>query len=383
MHSLGLDGTVSRIACALPASLASRVTLDDLQRVAAQLPAAIAGRMYFEAPLSSDAPRVDLIVAVERDRHEELGPTAWSRRAHHAWSRVGALANELVSPTTALRDARDVVWLEFDIEPGAPRGADVPPGVFVDFAPSTSRSRAEELALAAVALEPLLDRGALHRSRDALAECLERLPGGATLASVGVLVPRDGAAIRLCLDGLTTATLADYLRLVRWPGSLERLARLTHSLAPASDAGASATHPLPSLVHLDISAGVLPRVGIEYRFRRATQLRKGVAESEFLQRLVHDGLCTAAKRDALLGWPGCAASAMPHELWGSVVLRRLNHVKVTYVEGRPAEAKGYLCATHVPRVGHAARVAVAASDAAPTPSTSETRPLAQMQPSTQ
>ena len=169
--------------------------------------------------------------------------------------------------------------------------------------------------------------------------------------SIGVLLPRDASTIRLCVLGLRGAELGVYLESIAWPGCLVSVDRVRRALAGPDGGG-----PILSLVHLDVRGAVLPRVGIEYRFARRPQVRGIVQERPFFDRLVELGLCTIAKRDAVLAWPGIAADVLRHERWPSVVGRRLNHVKIVH-DGRRLLAKAYL------RVVHARRAAPAAGTA--------------------
>jgi hypothetical protein len=85
---------------------------------------------------------------------------------------------------------------------------------------------------------------------------------------------------------------------------------------------------------------------LEYVLARRSQLRGVLAETEFLARLVKMGLCSDEKRAALFEWPGWGWDSMPHECWPSVVVRRVNHVKVLWDVDAPVAAKAYLCFCH-------------------------------------
>jgi hypothetical protein len=151
---------------------------------------------------------------------------------------------------------------------------------------------------------------------------------------VALLLSRRREAVRVCIMGLPPAELPRYLRAVGWSGSLGALADVT---APLGDA---------AIVHLDLGERVLPTIGLEYVFARPSQVRGRIVETALLDALVERGLCDPAKRAGLERWPGVSLARLPHELWRSLVLRRLNHVKVVYEEGRPLEAKAYLCVNH-------------------------------------
>jgi hypothetical protein len=103
------------------------------------------------------------------------------------------------------------------------------------------------------------------------------------------------------------------------------------------------------LLHLDVAGDVGHRVGIEYVFSRSEQLRGHVAETGFLDHLEALGLCSPAKRSGLSAWAGYSTERLPHELWQSLLVRRLNHVKLVLSPDAPPQAKAYLSFHHVPR----------------------------------
>ena len=111
------------------------------------------------------------------------------------------------------------------------------------------------------------------------------------------------------------------------------------------------------MAHLDFAGGsTLPCVGVELTLGRREQLRGTIAEAAFLDRLVGLDLCTAEKRRALDAWPGHTVGVLPHELWRSVLARRVNCVKLVHVPGEAPRVKGYLLARWSPVPLEPARV---------------------------
>jgi hypothetical protein len=53
-------------------------------------------------------------------------------------------------------------------------------------------------------------------------------------------------------------------------------------------------------------------------------------------------MCLPVKRDALLKWTMVKTHTFPGERLPSVLVRRLNHIKIVYVSEQPPQAKGYL-----------------------------------------
>jgi hypothetical protein len=101
-----------------------------------------------------------------------------------------------------------------------------------------------------------------------------------------------------------------------------------------------------AIINLDVGQELGTGVGIEYVLSHAAQLRGSILEKEFLDHLVRSGWCTAAKRDALLGWPATSLQSLPHELWRSRTSRRVNHLKLAYADGGLPEVKAYISANH-------------------------------------
>jgi hypothetical protein len=88
---------------------------------------------------------------------------------------------------------------------------------------------------------------------------------------------------------------------------------------------------------------------MEYPLARAPQLRGEIAEQALLDLLERRALLGPADRLALYEWIGYQEEIRAHELWPSVTVRRVNHLKLTVAaEGAPT-LKLYLCAESIPR----------------------------------
>jgi hypothetical protein len=170
---------------------------------------------------------------------------------------------------------------------------------------------------------------------DLILACLQALPETATLLYVFNLQARGSDAVRLEIFGLESAGLLGYLRIV----------------APKV---VSTVEPIVSLfegverLHLsfDVVDEILPRIGIEGSFSR--QPSREPRWNAFLERLVAGDLCSPAKRDALLAWPGydtfwTAPLHWPAELGPrGACIRLVSHLKVVCRPDRDPEAKAYL-----------------------------------------
>ncbi len=343
----GIQSPLSGMLDAVHPVLPSLVPEQAFHRLAAgcsDLPAGLTHGIYLECRLSVDA-RVDLVVQVdERGRSILAGANPAVHlprrlRDHPFWEQVRQLCARWADPSSPLSGSVRGVWLEFDT-PGEHETEDVPlPGVFVKLepsAPSASERGLESVLAALPGISPDPVRV------QAIRRCAEELRAGAYVSYLGSFAPRGTDAVRVCVVGIGEDALPGYLARVGWSGDPRAL---HHFLRETGTADGRRLHPGPGMLHLDVDGdAVQPRIGLEYVLERGGQIRGRLHETGFLDRLVELGLCTAAKRDGLLAWPGYSFEDFAHELWPSLVKRRVNHVKLVYEEGRTPQAKAYLCA---------------------------------------
>jgi hypothetical protein len=338
-----------------------------LHALAACLPAALTRVVYLESWIGQLRPRLDLIVKIDpRDREAlgdlvrfALGPEL---RGEPGWAHVASFAQAWAVPGSPLHDGLRAAWLEFDLDPRvAPDAALRSPRVFVDFTREAQcrPSVDARLDLAAEVLRALSGSPA-PRILESLRACLAHLPGGASLAYLGVLAGDGQPVVRACAVGLA-GNLTAYLGAVGWPGdidgqgltptvsdagwrrgSIDALARSV--LGPLARAQGEGAQPV-GVLHLDLAPDIRPRIGLEYTFPRPG-LSGGLRSADaFLHQLVARGWCTARNRESLRSWPRRSVELMPHDVWHSRVIRQIGHVKITYAPGEPVVAKAYLRAT--------------------------------------
>ncbi|MCC6318088.1 MAG: hypothetical protein IT361_10395 [Gemmatimonadaceae bacterium] len=183
--------------------------------------------------------------------------------------------------------------------------------------------------------------------REVCDRVLSALPRGARLVYIGDMSARGkGAGIRLCIAGLPNRSHLAFLDAVAWPGSRGG-ARLL--LEPAAAA------PPIAMIHLDVDGRVRPGLGVEYAFARVPQLAGRLAESSWLAQVADRGWCTRAQCHALEAYCGAEVRTLPHHLWPSTLVRRVNHVKFQLRADRRRELKAYLCLEIRPRRAKAKR----------------------------
>ncbi len=273
--------------------------------------------------------------------HVEGVARAGDPRHRAFWQALRGFCAAWMEPGSLLDREIEAVWLELDLFGSDDR---LPaPCFFFDFAEGAS-----ERAEATWRILALLFPGPLPGPvRAGVARCLEALPPGGRLFSVGTMFNRGADAIRLCLSHLPAGRLVPYLAQIGWEGPGHELGPLVERLAGDADHVALA---------VDVGERVFPMVGVEFHIEGETARRRARWE-RFLRRLVDEGHCVPAKGDAVLAWPGhlharSAAGAWPGNLRAlaeaagpdvlSTFLRQVSHVKVVYEAGRPLQAKAYL-----------------------------------------
>jgi hypothetical protein len=346
-----LAGTFARLEPHLPNALVSGTARQRLTVKAATLPAALGRCLYVECR-PDDPDSADLIVDVEASGFAILAgenphvALVSSQLVSPAWSRIAALARAWTSTASPLRGRIDGIWLEFDLS--GEKVAEAAPNLFVDFSPAAYLAEST-----AARLEPLADVAWLvdypfdHAQRRAIHDLIATLPPHAVLLYAGFMLARDTDAVRLCIMGLTRLELVTFLRAAHWSGHMDGMTALVDAIAEPTGGG----QRQPAIVHLDVDAGGSTRassLGLEYPLSRRSQLAGVFTERALLDTLAARGLLSPAQRSELDAWPGYERVTMPHELWSSILTRRVNHVKLVQPPGGPLRAKLYLCAEHLP-----------------------------------
>lgn len=300
-----------------------------------------------EMRLEADAPQVDVqqaVLASEGHHHDlaryiERVIAAGGNDLPDAWRRIAALVRSWAAGSDFgwLHE----LWLEYDVT--QPLTARALPSVFInvpaELPPAESRTLVEHTtaSLWGRPLPPALRR---H-----LRTCFEAAPNGAWVSHVGMMLARAVDALRVNVKGLRTADVNDLLARLGWSGPEGEIGERMDWLLRYAD---------HVTVCLDLGERVYPRVGLEAFFRDLPH--EDLRWQSLLDALVHEDVCTAAKRDAVLAWVGIdgppqVAVPWPGELIAqallkpdrfSTIARRLNHLKVTYQPGQPLEAKAYL-----------------------------------------
>ena len=311
---------------------------ERLAAVCQRLPAMLTRRIYLECRLAGDGGRVDLIVRVDRQaagilggREAGLDPAL---RETPAWRRLGEAARRWIREPR-LREAVAALWLEFDLPECGSFGGLPRPRAFVEPERAwLAGAHAAELAAPILDLLQALVPGAPEGARRAVEGALLRWR--TAVPYLGADPGNAGFPLRLCLAMRARSRLVECLRGLGWPGA-DRLDDVLPASLPAE---------APTLTHLDLGDRPSPKLGVEATLARRPQLSGRIAEGALLDELVARGLCSLPRRQALDTWPGHSLTSLAHEIWPSLMSRRVNNVKLQIAADRVVAAKGYLCLAH-------------------------------------
>jgi hypothetical protein len=184
-----------------------------------------------------------------------------------------------------------------------------------------------------------------------LTEVMRRAFEGAStrgwVEHVGLMLSRPDTPLRLVMVGLPPDELFAALGELGWSGDVAALHRYQERLGELVSGYALA---------IDADAKLRPRVGIEWYLGE----RRRATVGQFLDRCVEMELARPEKAAAIIDWPGVVKREAAGDFWPpnlaagelqfglrSAFLRQLNHFKLVYADGMPAEMKAYFGLTHV------------------------------------
>jgi hypothetical protein len=256
------------------------------------------------------------------------------------WRSFQDFYQEWVNPTSNLHQKVQAVGMEFDLDKSL---SSVPiPCIFLELNRETTYSFpeliSEALGLLNYPLSPLIESN--------LRLCADCLPEGAKLAHFAVMLSRPGLGVRVNAIKIPPDQLLDYLQKIGWNYPTEPLADLISKLSASFDY---------LVLAFDVCEKIYPRIGLECYLEKQPSYEP--RWQLILDNLIKFGLCTPAKRDALLTWSGIDKKKYQQQgnlSWESVFSksmysvywRTINHLKFVYQPGCPLEAKGYLASGH-------------------------------------
>ncbi|MER6916135.1 hypothetical protein ABT354_31065 [Streptomyces sp. NPDC000594] len=329
----------------LPEVLFSRSARRSALRVARLMDGATSRFFGLECALGGDpAGRLGFLACVARTESAALArvptPAGADPGAVRTWAALRRFAGEWDGPTGRSLAAELVnLWLEFDLHAAT---ATRPPSVFLGPRELLGADRGPAVELLVTRLAGLTGTVPAPGAHRSLARCLARLPPGAGVFQAGLMRSRTPSPLRLCVTGLRPGHAVPYAVAAGWPGDAGRAAGLLARVGSQVDRVD---------VALDLADRVGPTLGLELSFVPKRRPAREPRWALLVDELVRTGLCERPVGDALLAYAGHAPAPAPSSGGPpAVLLRGLNHVKLTLRADGTLSAKAYLSVRVLPPV---------------------------------
>ncbi len=357
--SNSLEGILRLIEPSVVPKLMTADNWSAIDTVAQISPNALSTFFGFEYRLGNNFEGVDFLICVDADEAGKrvLGDPSYSLSLPELvdqepiWQRVKAFAREWNTSTSAIAKEVFNIWLEFDI-PNSYTADEIPiPSFFMGakdiyVCDCLEEQKQRRAWLVEEALPLLLGKSLPIVNQEMLYLCLQSLPIGAYVFQIGLMLARKMETVRLCIRNISPLQIVPYLAQISWQGNIDNLTQFLHSLSPLVDR-----------IDLDIDVDFATRskIGLECHFNLQPSLEsKWVLFLDFLE---DRSLCLPEKRQAILSYPGYLRESAHKDQWPEglkrltqilgntkegVIFRGIHHIKITYQDSSPQEAKAYL-----------------------------------------
>jgi len=345
-----LQETLQFIEPSVPPALVSAQAFTHIKQLAQQLPTGLSS-YYLECRLTTEAEQVDFLACAttpEGGRELLAGKnTAFPPHLLEAslWQRIHHFCRQWATPTSALHARVPLVWFEFDHAESTPSALPSPSFCFcLDRTylqrgswsqRQPSQDSGQDKNLAKNGLQLLLDQPLARQNEHVFDTCFDALPEGGRIIHISAMIARQPSVVKL-YGVVPTVQLVPYLTRLGWPGSFRELAAIMADFCR--------TNTVDHNTYLDLSLGasISPRLGLAFAQQQIEQLPgQDFARRALLDLCVQHGLCSPAKRDALVLWPGRLRAVFPGDTLPTRFRKWLD-IKLVYHPDQPLEAKGYL-----------------------------------------
>lgn len=333
----------------ISADLISPLYMNRIQTIAEQLPVLSFGA--FECWLDAKEPRVDFNICINPRLNEHI--------AIRDWQLEGALIEN--QAYWGMRDKiRDfcVLWTQehFFLKPLLGELSEVydiadlqipsppVPWLYISFL-NNFLDRDQDIKAEVIAKTlSLLDNELSAEVKEKFYAIVRSLPSSCRVGTIGINKRNNQPTIRLYLEIYTFEEVIQILHFLEWPGNIKEL--------EATWAPWSKSCRIYGLA-MDFDGNFSPKIGIEWHFH-LDNLELHL--SEFTQNLCDLGLCSIAKRKAVLQWNGYIEVETPSEFWSwpdrilkepenipnrVKIKKMLSYIKIIFEPDRPPVAKAY------------------------------------------
>jgi Rps23 Pro-64 3,4-dihydroxylase Tpa1-like proline 4-hydroxylase len=360
------SNSLAEILCLIePAVVPKLMTVSNwktIDRIAQILPNALSSFFGFEYRLGDALAEVDFLLCVAADEagKKVLGDRTYpislpeSVTQEPIWQRIQTFAREWNTSNSAIAKEVFNIWLEFDTPDCFANGQIPIPSFFLGASDiyrcdSLEDQKKRRAWLTEEVLPLLLGQSLPIANQEWLYHCFQELPQGAYVFQIGLMLARNVETVRLCIRNISPLQIGSYLSAISWKGNIEQLTQFLHLLSPLVDR---------IDLDIDVDFSTQSKIGLECYFYQQPSLEpKWVPFFDFLEER---SLCLPENREAIFSYPGYLRERANQKQWpdglqrltqilGSknegILFRGIHHVKVTYEDDVPQEAKSYLYVT--------------------------------------
>lgn len=265
----------------LQSDLVSPDVLLDIRSLAGILPPF--SLAFFECRLGSGKSRVDFQVNLSR-----FIPTLPEMLLkHHTWQTFRKIYQEWTGEKSFLHQKVRNIWLEFDVD-GEP--SQVPIScIFLTLNQENIRKHQDLIQI----VSSLLNYPISSQIESNIQLSIDSLTAKSHISHVGIMLSRFVQEVRINVNEIAPDQVLYYLVKMGWTEPTNTLQSYISNLSDFVDG---------ICLSFDIGENILPRIGLECFLVK--QPKNEPRWQLFLDYLVKKGLCTPAKQNALLTWPG-------------------------------------------------------------------------------
>jgi len=296
----------------------------------------------YECRLTAGSSRIDIHQCARNVTEDQLLLMRFLERMDHAgshWRTLRRFCNQWMTPSNSIHTGVWEIWMEYDALFGATR-----PNLFFGL------SRELDLPLSVEITEQIcslfLKEHGKNNIIDHIRHYAEVLFGKEVISYLGLMLGRPAKTVRINVRGVCPERFEEYLKLVEWPGPMERVRWLKNEFFSDIER---------IILCLDVGTVIGPTIGFECEFSEQPPRENGW--ERFLNKLVIHKLCSRPRADGILSWPGLVtpnntkspwpdylilASILGEKKGCSVIEKRISHLKISLDFKGAISAKGYL-----------------------------------------
>jgi hypothetical protein len=361
LRKLSLDHLTSRsylssIEPHVSEGLINEENYGKIKRLSSHFPLNITSFFGFETRLCSPHAVADYLFAISSRNGEREAFASFLQNEDatkhllqtQQWQHLRSFAITWVNPKSEIHTNVLGLWLEFD---SAESSQETPvPCVFIHTIPLriTSEENEQKYDWVFHSAIPLLLGHPLSESlHQRVLQALHQVPEGSSVMDIGVMLSRATPGIRLVFKHLHPTQIIPYLESLGWSDSQNELSQLIGELHQ---------QVTRLVLHITITEqGVDPKIGLECSFA-PDRYHLETRWEPFFEYLYQKGVCCLEKKTEVLDFLGIShedpsqpfdrstykvAVLLPIGSSAHTLVRYISHVKLSYIPGRPLEAKAY------------------------------------------